>query len=156
MASYRTLPEFLARVSRRFATPVSASVIVGLLLIGLTWVYLLASSIQNAFNAVIDVSGLLFGAFYILTALATIAYYRRSIFGSPWAALVLGILPLGAAVFLGWIIVKSMQGQPASQNWSLVGVVVLGLVLMFAARFVLQSPFFSMQRESYGQRQRRH
>jgi len=156
MASYRTLPEFLARVSRRFSTPVSASVIVGLLLIGLTWAYLLASSVQNAFNAVIDVSGLLFGAFYILTALATIAYYRRSIFGSPWAALVLGILPLGAAVFLGWIIVKSMQGQPASQNWSLVGVVILGLVLMFAARFVLQSPFFSIQRESYGQRQRRH
>jgi amino acid transporter len=156
MASYRTLPEFLARVSRRFATPVSASVIVGLLLIGLTWVYLLASSVQNAFNAVIDVSGLLFGAFYILTALATIAYYRRSIFGSPWAAVVLGILPLGAAAFLGWIIVKSMQGQPASQNWSLVGVVILGVVLMFAARFVLQSPFFSIQRESYGQRQRRH
>ena len=33
MASYRALPEFLANVSRRFATPVAASIIVGLLII---------------------------------------------------------------------------------------------------------------------------
>src|ERR1017187_4949926 len=82
MASYRTLPEFLAVVSRRFRTPATASVIVGILLIALTWVYLLANSVQNAFTAVINVSGLLFAAFYILTALATIVYYRRRIFTS--------------------------------------------------------------------------
>jgi amino acid transporter len=155
MASYRTLPEFLASVSRRFATPVAASVIVGVLLIGLTWVYLLASSVQNAFTAVIDVSGLLFAAFYILTALATIVYYRRSVFANAWAAVALGILPLGAAVFLGWIIVKSMQGEPASQNWSLAGVVALGLIVMVAARFVLQSQFFQLRRESYAQPKRK-
>ena len=53
MASYRALPEFLANVSRRFATPVAASIVVGVLLIALTWVYLLATSVQNAFNDVI-------------------------------------------------------------------------------------------------------
>jgi amino acid transporter len=148
MASYRTLPEFLATVSRRFATPAAASVLVGLLLIGLTWVYLLAASVQNAFTAVIDVSGLLFGAFYILTALATIVYYRRRVFTSAWDALILGILPLAAAGFLAWILAKSVQSAPASQIWSLIGVVLLGLVLMLVARFVLQSPFFQIQRES--------
>src|ERR1022692_1946438 len=76
MASYRALPEFLANVSRRFATPVAASVIVGLVIVGLSWVYLLTTSVQNAFNDVVAVTGLLFAIFYILTALATIVYYR--------------------------------------------------------------------------------
>ncbi len=148
MASYRTLPGFLAGVSRRFSTPVAASVVTGLVLVALTWVYLLASSVQGAFNAVVSVSGLLFAAFYILTALATIVYYRRRVLARPRDALVLGILPLGAAAFLGWIIAKSVQTAPAGQNWSLVGILAAGLVMMLAARFGLRSSFFAMPRES--------
>ena len=52
MASYRVLPERLATIWPRFSTPGPASVLVGLLLIALTWVYLLATSVQNAFTAV--------------------------------------------------------------------------------------------------------
>jgi amino acid transporter len=156
MASYRTLPDFLASVSRRFATPVAASIVVGVLLIGLTWVYLLANSVQDAFSAVVDTSGLLFASFYILTALATIVYYRRRLISSVWDAFILGILPIAAALFLGWIIVKSMQGAEASENFSLAGVVVLGVVLMFVARFGLRSPFFRIQRESDSGRRRQH
>jgi amino acid transporter len=148
MASYRTLPGRLANVSARFATPVNASVLTGVLVIVLTWVYLLATSVQGAFTAVVDVSGLLFGVFYILTALATMAYYRRRILSSPMDALTLGILPLGAAAFLGWVLVKSIQTALPSQNWSLLGIVVVGLVLMFIARFGLRSRFFAIPRES--------
>jgi amino acid transporter len=148
MASYRTLPGGLASVSRRFATPVPASVLTGVVLIVLAWVYFLADSVQAAFDAVVNVSGLLFAAFYILTALATISYYRRRVLASRRDALVLGILPLGAAGFLTWIIVRSIQGAPASQNWSLVAVVALGLIMMLAARFGLRSAFFSIPRES--------
>jgi amino acid transporter len=149
MASRGTLPVSLASVSRRFATPVPASVLTGLLLIALTWVYLLATSVQNAFNAVVDVSGLLFAAFYVLTALATIVYYRRRVVASAWDALVLGILPVAAAAFLVWILVMSVRSAPAAQNWSLAGIVAAGLVLMVWARFGLQSPFFQVRRESY-------
>jgi amino acid transporter len=78
--SYRALPELLATISRRFATPVAASVLVGLLIVRLTWVYLLATSVQNAFNDVVAVTGLLFAIFYTLTALATIVYYRGRVF----------------------------------------------------------------------------
>ena len=148
MASYRVLPEFLANVSRRFSTPVAASVIVGVLIIGLTWIYLLTTSVQNAFDDVVAVTGLLFAVFYILTALATIAYYRRRVLTSAWDALVLGILPIAAAGFLGWVVVRSLQSAPAAQIWSLVGIVAVGLVLMLAARFILRSPFFQIQRES--------
>jgi amino acid transporter len=148
MASWRTLPPFLAQVSHRFATPVAASVTTGVVLIGLTWVYLLATSVQGAFNAVVNVSGLLFAAFYILTALAMIAYYRRRVFAGAWDALVLGVLPLGAAGFLAWIIGKSIQAAPAAQNWSLAGIVVAGVAVMLVARFGLRSGFFAIPRES--------
>ena len=113
MASYRALPEFLANVSRRFATPVAASVIVGLLIVVLSTVYFLATTVQNAFSDVINVTGLLFSIFYILTALAMIVYYRRRVLRSVWDALILGILPLGAAGFLGWVFVKSLMIAPA-------------------------------------------
>ena len=148
MASYRALPGFLANVSRRFATPVAASVVVGILLIAMTWVYLLATSVQNAFNDVIAVTGQLFAIFYIMTALAMIVYYRRRVFGSARDALILGVLPLGAAGFLGWILVRTLQNSPSVQRWSLIGIIALGLVMLLIARFVLRSPFFSIRRES--------
>jgi L-asparagine transporter-like permease len=107
--------------------------------------------VQGAFNTVIAVSGLLFGSFYILTALATVVYYRRRVVSGAWDALILGILPVLAALFLCWVIWQTVKDAPASEIWSLVGVGVLGVVLMFAARFILQSPFFNIHRESDGQ-----
>jgi len=148
MASYRTLPTFLGTVSRRYATPVNASIVVGLLIVGLAWVYLLTTSVQNAFNDVVAVAGLLFAIFYILTAAAAMIYYRRRIFKGVWDAVLVGILPLAAAGFLGWIVVKSLLAAPATQIWSLVGVVGMGVILMLAARLVLRSQFFQIRRES--------
>jgi amino acid transporter len=148
MASYRALPGFLGNVSRRFKTPAVASVVVGVLLIGIFWIYMLATSVQNAFYDVIDVTGLLFAIFYVLTALATIVYYRRRVVSSAWDFLILGLLPLGAASFLGWVFVRSLQSASTSSRWSLIGIVALGVVLMFIARVFLHSPFFQIRRES--------
>jgi amino acid transporter len=148
MASYRVLPEFLGTVSRRYATPVAASVVVGLLIVGLSVVYFLATSVQNGFYDVINVTGLLFSIFYIFTALAAMTYYRRRIIGSPWDFVTVGLLPLGAAGFLGWIFVKSLGNAPWTQRWSLIGIVIAGLVLMLVARFILRSTFFQIARES--------
>ncbi len=148
MASYRVLPEFLSNVSRRFSTPVAASVIVGVLIVVLSAVYLLLTSVQSAFTDVVDVTGLLFAVFYILTALATVLYYRRRVFGGVRDALILGILPVGAAGFLGWIVVKSLMGAASTQIWSFIGIIAVGLVLMLIARFWLRSPFFQTKRES--------
>ena len=148
MASHRVLPAILGNVNTRFATPAIASIVVGVILIAVTWVYLLSSSIGNAFTAVISVSGVLYASFYLLTALSAIAYYRRRIFSNAWDAMLVGILPLAAAAFLVWIVVKSWQNAPASQRWSLIGIVAAGMILMLVARFVLRSQFFHIQRES--------
>jgi amino acid transporter len=116
MASRRVLPPVLARVSPRFATPVLASIICGLLIVGISGVYLLASSsVQNAFDNVVAVTGLLFSIFYILTAVTLVVYYRRLITRSVRNAIVLGVLPLAAAGFLGWVLVLSLKDAPASQ-----------------------------------------
>ena len=148
MASYRVLPEFLGTVSRRYSTPVASSIIVGLLIVALSAVYFLATSVQNAFIDVISVTGMLFSIFYILTALAAMAYYRRRIVSSAWDFVTVGVLPLGAAGFLGWILVKSLINAPSTWRWSMVGIVAAGLILMLAARFILRSTFFQIARES--------
>jgi len=62
--------------------------------------------------------------------------------------LILGILPLGAAGFIDWVLVKSLMGAQAAQNWSLVGIVVVGVAMLFVARFGFRSPFFQIARES--------
>ena len=148
MASHRVLPAILGQVNTRFATPAVASIVIGVILIAVTWVYLLSSSIANAFTSLIDVSGVLYASFYLLTATSAIAYYRRRIFSNAWDAVLVGILPLAATAFLVWIVTKSWQHAPATQRWSLIGIVAAGMILMLVARFVLRSPFFHIQRES--------
>jgi len=148
MASHRVLPPILGQVSPRFATPAIGTIIIGVVLIAATWAYLLSSSIANVFSTVVSVTGLLFATFYTLTALAAIAYYRRRIFTNAWDAIMVGVLPLASAVFLSWVVVKSVISAPGEQRWSLVGIIGAGVVLMLVARFVLHSPFFQIPRES--------
>ena len=150
MANHRVLPPFLGNASRRFATPVAASVVFGLTLLALTWTYLLSTSLANTFNDAIAITALLYAAFYIFTALAAILYYWRRIFSNAMDAVVLGVLPLGAAGFLGWILVKSLQVAPRSQLWTLVGIIGVGIVLMLVARVVLRPQFFHLRRETEG------
>jgi amino acid transporter len=148
MATYRVLPPILGQINRRFSTPAIGSIIIGTILIAATWAYLLSSSIATVFTQVVSTTGLLFAFFYILTALAAIVYYRRRVFSNAWDAVLVGILPLGAAGFLGWVVVKSLQNAPASEKWSLVGIFAAGVIMMFVARFVLRSSFFQIPRES--------
>jgi amino acid transporter len=148
MAIYRVLPPVLSTVNRRFSTPAIASVVIGVILIAATWVYLLSGSIANVFSDVIDVTGLLYAAFYVLTGLAAVVYYRRLVFSNTWDALMIGILPLASCAFLVWIVYKSLATAPASQVWSIVGIVAAGLVLMVIARFGLRSTFFQIPRET--------
>jgi amino acid transporter len=111
-------------------------------------VYLLSSSIANAFTQLIDVTGVLYASFYILTALSAIVYYRRHVFSNLWDAVLIGILPLAAAGFLVWIVAKSTMSAPASQRWSLLGILAAGVILMLIARLGLRSSFFQIPRES--------
>ncbi len=126
----------------------AASLLIGFILVVLSWVYLLASSVQTAFRYILDLTGILFAFFYVLTAFATIVYYRRRILSGAVEAITLGVLPLASAAFLVWMAVKAIMEKDAQEQWTLVGIVAFGIALMLVARFVLKSPFFSIQRES--------
>jgi amino acid transporter len=84
------LPEFLGNVSPRFSTPIAASIVSGLFILVVTWIYLLANSVKAAFTDVINVTGVLYASFYVLTALAAIVYYRRRVVRLCWTACVSG------------------------------------------------------------------
>jgi amino acid transporter len=148
MASWQALPAFLANVSRRFATPAAASVATAVLLLGLFWVYILGTPLATAFGDLLSISGWLTIAFYILTALAMTVFYRRHIFTSTRSILAIGALPLASAGFLGWVLVRSFQLATSAQQWSMVAVLAVGVVLMLLARFVWRSPFFHVPRET--------
>ena len=150
MANHRVLPPFLGNVNRRFATPVAASLVFGVVLLALTWAYLLFTSLVNTFNDAIAITALLYAAFYIFTALAAVLYYWRRIFSNFMDAVNLGVLPLAAAGFLGWILVKALQAASASQIWTLVAIIAVGVVLMLIARIVLRPQFFHLRRETEG------
>jgi amino acid transporter len=149
IASYRALPGALANVSPRFRTPVVATVAASLILLVLGWVYLLTTSVQNVFTYVLNNTGILYATFYCITALAAVIYYRRRVVGSLRDMVTLGILPIAAVVFLGYVAVKSILGAPREQNYSLLGFVVVGFLLILVARFVWHSPFFQIRRESW-------
>jgi amino acid transporter len=148
MAVRQVLPALLGNVSRRFSTPANASIVAGAFLIGVTCVYLLVTSLQNAFSDVIDVTSDLTICFYAITTLATVVYYRRRIVTKVGEALTLGILPVAAIAFLIWVLYKQLSSAPADQIWSLVGIVGVGVLLMLGARFILRSPFFQLPLES--------
>jgi hypothetical protein len=57
------------------------------------------------------------------------------------------ILPIASVAFLGYVAVKSILSAPAAQNYSLLGFVVVGFILMPLARFVWKSEFFHIRRE---------
>ena len=151
MASYRALPGFLAGVSPRFSTPVASSVVVGVLIAAISTVYLLATSVQNAFFDIVDILGQFLAIMYILTTLAALVYYRRRIIASWRDAIIAGVLPFCAAGFLAWVIEQSISSawdSDKAQVWTLLGVVASGLVMMLIARFALRSVFFRVPIES--------
>jgi amino acid transporter len=149
IASYHALPEGLANISPRFRTPAVATVVVSLILLALGWIYLLTTSVQNTFSYVLDNTGILYATFYCITALAAIVYYRRRVLSNVNDAITLGLLPVASIVFLGWIAIKSMLNAPAAQNYSLLGFLVVGLILLLIAKFVWKSSFFDTKQESW-------
>jgi uncharacterized membrane protein len=105
--------------------------------------------VQNAFSYVLNNTGILYATFYCVTALSAIVYYRRRVLSNWWDALTVGLLPIASVVFLGYIAIKSILGAPAAQNYSLLGFLVVGIILLLVARFGLRSSWFQIKRESW-------
>lgn len=79
MAADAVLPKSLATTHPRFKTPTIATVIIGALCVVGIWIYVMGStSVQNSFDTIISVDGLLFSLFYVCTGFTMLVYFRRA------------------------------------------------------------------------------
>lgn len=145
MASRRVLPSALGSASLRFRTPVIASILVAALTTVTVWVP--ATGLTSVLAKVVEVAGLLAAMFCVLTAAAMMACYRQRLFASPWDFVMAGVLPLGAIVFPGWVICRSLQLTAAAEQLTVTAIIVSGLAAMACARLGLRSAFFQIRRE---------
>jgi amino acid transporter len=149
MGTDRLLPRGFAAVSPRFSTPFWATVFWGVVTILVVDLYVVSSSLANAFDTVVDSLGIAFAVFWALTALATTTYYRRIVTRSIPDFLLVGVLPLGAAATFAWIVSQQVPELPSSGRWTLLGLGLAGIGLMAFSAVVLRAPFFRTPRSSF-------
>ena len=143
------LPAAFGQLHRRYRTPVFGTIFFAAVTIVVTAGSIYSSSVADAFTEIIATTGVLYGLFYAVTALTNTWYFRSQLRASAGNLLLVGILPVAAAGFLGWIIVKSIAGFTRGENVTLLGILASGLVMLAIAQ-MKKSPFFDIPRAKHG------
>jgi amino acid transporter len=143
------LPARFGQLHPRYRTPAFGTVLFAAITIAVTGASVYSSSVANAFAEIIATTGVLYGVFYAVSAVTNAWYYRTQLRRGAGDLIIVGILPLAAAAFLTWIIVKSVATFTRGENLTLIGIIVSGLVLLAIAH-QKKSPFFSIERTRYG------
>jgi amino acid transporter len=153
MGADGVLPRALARTHPKFKTPSLATVIIGVLAVIGTWIYILgSSSVQNSFNRIVSVDGLLFALFYAFTGIAMIAYFRRMATAGPWNMVSLLLIPLISTAFLLYVVWKSIPGLGGWASGNLISLYILlgiGAAIMIYVRATSSSDYFATPREVF-------
>lgn len=149
MSSDRLIFRGFSSVHPQYRTPFIATLFWGAVTIVVSDLYIFSSSLAGAFTNVVSSVGLLFTVFYLFTGVATTWYYRKLLTRSLADFVLVGVLPLGGAIMLAWIFLKSIGEFHGAALWSLIGIAVVGVLLMLASAFVTKSPFFSLRRVAY-------
>jgi amino acid transporter len=151
MAAHRALPAALARVSRRYLTPTTATVSMGV--ISAICYLLLTITSRNVLADSAAATGLLIAFYYGLTGFACVWYFRRELRNGPRELLVKGILPaIGGLALLGAFILSIKSYWPAASSYSsfdgiggifLIGAgsLLAGLILMLITRWRMPAFF---------------
>jgi amino acid transporter len=153
MGADGVLPRALARTHPKFKTPSLATLIIGALAVIGTWIYILgSSSVQNSFDTIVAVDGMLFALFYAFTGIAMIAYFRRVAIAGARNTLTLLLIPLVSTAFLLYVVWKSVPGLGGWTSGSLVSLYILlgiGAVIMICVRLTNSSGYFATPREAF-------
>src|SRR4029077_7650320 len=152
MGADGVLPRPLARTHPKFKTPSLATVIIGVLAVIGTWVYILgSSSVQNSFDTIVAVDGMLFALFYAFTGITMVVYFRRMAAAGPRNAVTMLLIPLISAAFLLYVVWKSVPGLGGWTSGSLISLYVLlgiGAVVLLYVR-APRAPYFAPPREVF-------
>jgi amino acid transporter len=149
MGTDRLLPPQFGELHPRYRTPAFGTVLFAGITIVVTAASVYSSSVANAFAEIVATTGVLYGGFYAISAVTNTWYFRSQLRDGFANLMLVGILPLAAAGFLVWIIVKSVAAFTRGENLTLVGVIVSGLV-MLAVAHAKDSPFLKIARARYG------
>jgi amino acid transporter len=154
MGRDRTFPRWFGVVSEKYRTPWNATILFGVLNLVFLWVTTLFSSIGTALDNIVSTLGLMAAIFYLLTASASVWYYRRVIMSSAANFFLGGFLPaLGAAFMLFVIVYTFSQGSLTGVEIAFgFGLAAVGLVLSFVSQRVGKSSSYSDPTTSYGDR----
>jgi len=146
MGVYKALPDWFAKIHRRYLTPTTSTIAVGVVSILFYVLFTLIS--ENLLAALIGSVGLMIAFYYGLTGFACAWYYRNSLTGSVRDFVMRGVVPLLGGVGLLIVLIYGLiqYAKPAwltdddGNNVTIlgfgavaavgVGALVLGLILM--------------------------
>jgi amino acid transporter len=148
MSRDRVLPAKLGEISRRRRTPAFTTALLGGVMMAFGVIDIYITSVANAINQLVTVSGFLYALFYAITGLAAAWFYRRFITQSGKDVLLLGLMPIGGAGLLLWVAYKGLIGLSGTEAAILGGVGALAVVMTFVAAFVYKSPIFQIKAEA--------
>jgi amino acid transporter len=149
MSTDRLVPKVFGQLHPRFRTPAFGTIFFAVVTIIVTWASVYSSSVADAFNTIVATTGVLYGAFYAISAVTNTWYYRSQLRSGAGNLISVGLLPLAAAGFLVWIIVKSVAAFSRGENLTLAGVLVTGIAVLAFAQVVKRSPFFRLRPVKY-------
>lgn len=157
MGVYRALPESFAKIHRRYLTPTTSTIVMGVASIAFYLLFTVIST--NLLTALIGSVGLMIAFYYGLTGFACVWYYRKTFTSSTRNFFMRFLVPLLGGVILLVIFIYGLL-QYAKPDWLTdddgnnvtifgygavavvgIGAMVLGLVVM-AACWVTAPGFF--------------
>ena len=159
MGRHEAIPDAFGEVSKRFFTPLFSTVAIGVLAIA--W-YVPGKLInENFLFDSITALGLMIAFYYAFTGFACVIYFRHEITKSVRNFLFIGLAPFLGAAILSYLFVKALidfadpeNSYTGSEWFGLgppavigVGMLLLGVVLLFAWRLYKREPFFKRRPE---------
>jgi amino acid transporter len=159
MARHEAIPSAFGDVSKRFFTPVFSTIAIGFL--ATAW-YVPGKLINKSFLFdSLTALGLMIAFYYALTGFACVIYYRRELRKTFKNFVFIGLAPLIGALLLTYVFVKALfnfsdiENAYSSSEWLGfappavigIGMLLIGVVLLFAWRLYKREPFFKRRRE---------
>ena len=160
MARQGAFPEAFGRVHPRFLTPHISTITIGV--IAVVWYGILNTTSQNfLFDSLTSLS-LMIAFYYALTGFACAIYYRRELTKSVKNFFFIGVGPVVGALTLSYLFVRAIgeysqtdQSYSGSELFGVavpvvlgLGLLLLGVVLMFLWRAGGHDDFFGRRRET--------
>jgi amino acid transporter len=144
MAAYKSIPDAFGKVHKRFLTPTTSTVAMGVVSIAL---YVAMNYLSNGSSVIgdsVSALGAMIAFYYGLTGFACVWYYRKTLRESARSLWLRGILPLLGGLILWFVMIWFIQYNwfnPSNSytTWTIPGThrVIGGVFVLIVASFVL-------------------